>query len=454
MIARARKLLGWAIAIALIAGLGWHWMQVFAKRAAEQREGVNLVVFGPSSWDTLVPGASPSELARVTQPLDEAFRREHPQVGSITHDSRGTVADGVARLRNAYVAGNQVDVVLCAANPVNTSYARLGLIQPIDGLMEKIGGRFTDDAIDNLSIYGKRWGAPLSAVNISTFYYNRTAFARAGVAIPSTYDEFLRLAPKLKSAGLVPIIHQGKNAWMWTPWYFSALVQTSGGNHRDYLSAIMRGEAKFTDEVGVKALKLTRRWIDAGLLDPGSSEMDEEGMKAAFLSGRAASFFGGTWDFGGVRDNAKFDWGMFPYPKLEGQPGRPRSFGGAELGLCLAANTPNRKLAMAYIEFMTREANARKLFAPLAPFATSHREIAGLPGKMNDDLRAQLPAEKPLEWMFPPEVNDVLQRELQAMMSGYQTPEATAASIQRRFDALMRSGNLKLITDPRKEAGA
>ena len=431
---RAQPLLACACALAALGALGWHWGTFFSERARDHAAGTSLVVFGPSGWDTLMPGVPGSEGDPVVAGLDAAFRRAHPEVGTVVHDSRGTVADGVARLRNAYVAGDPVDVVICAANPVNTSYARLGLILPLTGFVAGYRDRFTSDAIANFRVGGDIWAAPLSVVNITTFFYNRDLFDRLGIRPPVSAAEFRAIAPRLKATGVIPIIHQGKNAWMWTPWFYSALVQTTGGDHRAYLSDILAGKARFTDPPGVAALRRTREWIDDGLLDPQSGELDEEGMKAAFLSGRAATFLGGTWDMPGLRANARLRWGTFPFPLIEGAAGRPRSFGGAEMGLCVARGSRQPALARAYIEFLTRPVNARLLLMPQRPFATSAPQVSGLPGQVEDGLRRELPAEKPLEWMMPPEVNEMMQRALQAMMTGAITPEATAAAMQQRID--------------------
>ena len=436
---RIRALVGWAAGLALMLALGLHWLNFFRERAAENAGGVRLVVFGPSGWDTLMPGA-PGELSdHVVATLDRKFRAQHPDVGAVVHDSRGTVADGVARLRNAHVAGDQVDVVVCAANPVNTSYARLGLIEPMTAFTAGLANRFTPDSIENFRVNGEVWAAPLSVVNISTFFYNRDLFDRLGVKPPANDAEFRGIAAKLAAAGVIPIVQQGKNAWMWTPWYYSALVQTTGGQHRAYLSALLDGRARFTDPAGIAALRLTRRWMDEDILDPQSSELDEEGMKAAFLAGRAATFLGGTWDMPGIRANARFGWGVFPYPKLTGAPGRPLSFGGAEMGLCIAKGSRHPDLASAYIEFLTRPEHARLLLLPQQPFATSAPSVEGVSGPVADALRRQLPAEKPLEWMMPPEINEMMQRSLQAMMSGAASPDETAAAMQARMDAYRAS---------------
>lgn len=434
---RAWPTITWTAGLVLIGALGVHWGTFFYDRAQDRAAGVRLVVFGPSGWDTLMPGTPLKDSMPVIERLDIAFRERHPEVGQVVHDARGPVSDGVARLRNAYIAGNIIDVVICAANPVNTAYARLGLIEPVTDFVRKYEDRFTPEAIGNFQVGNEVWGAPLSVVNISTFFYNRDLFDRLGIRPPTSDAEFIAIAPRLRDAGVIPIVHQGKNAWMWTPWFYNALVQTSGGQHKAYLDDILKGRARFSDRPGLEALQLTRRWMTIGLLDPQSGELDEDGMKAAFLSGRAATFLGGTWDIPGIRAKAAFRWGTFRFPKIVGTAGNPRSFGGAEMGLCVARGSHQPKLARAYIEFLTRPENASQLLLPQRPFATSAQQVSGLPGPIEEALRQALPAEKPLEWGMPAEVNEMVQRALQSMMAGATTPEATAVAMQNHMDRLL-----------------
>jgi hypothetical protein len=206
-----------------------------------------LVIFGPSSWDTFAPGAPERVISAVTAALDAGFRREHPEVTQIIHDSRGTVAEGLARLRNAQFAGEQIDVIICAANRVNTSFAARGLIVPVDELIARLGDQFSAGAVGNFTLRGRVWAVPLSAVNVTTFFYNKRLFQQAGLAVPETYAEFRAAAPKLRRLGVIPVVHQGKNAWMWPMYYMSALAQTTGNQPIAHTEAILSHRARFTD---------------------------------------------------------------------------------------------------------------------------------------------------------------------------------------------------------------
>lgn len=420
------RLLGTSAAIALLAAL--------------PAKAETLVIFGPSTWDALAPGASEQVNADILATLKAGFIALHPEVTDVTLNSGGTITDGLGRLNNAVLAGDQIDVILCAANPVNTSYARLGLIAPVDDLVQSMGDRFIDGAVSNFTVGGKVWGVPVSAVNVTTFFYNKDLFAKAGITPPATYEEFVAAGPKLAALGVIPVVHQGKNAWMWPLYYMSALAETTGNQQLDLVERTLRGEAKFTDAPSLEALKLTKGWVTDGLLDPQSNELDEEAMKSVFYSGRAAAYFGGSWDVPGLTANATFEWGVFKFPKYQTQPGTPVAYGGAETGLCVSSASKHPDLARAFIAYAAEDAQARLMLDPISPVATSHKGIAGVDTAIARDLLAYLPTSKFLDWVWPRELSTTIQTEIQSMMGGTETPEQAAANMQAKLDQMIAEG--------------
>lgn len=399
-----------------------------------------LVIFGPSTWDTLTPGASEQVQNEVLGKLRDGFIAQHPEVTDVTVNAGGTVTDGLSRLRNATLAGDQIDVVLCAANPVNTSYARLNLILPVDDLVAQMGDRFIDGAVGNFTVGGKVWGVPISAVNVTTFFYNKDLFDKVGITAPKTYEEFLAAAPKLTAEGVIPVVHQGKNAWMWPLYYMSSLSQTTGNKQLELVEKTLRGEAKFTDAESVDALKLAYKWVTDGLLDPQSNELDEDAMKSVFYAGRAASYFGGSWDVPGVTDNAPFNWGVFKFPQYEGQPGTPVAYGGAETGMCVSSSSKNPELAKAFIAYVAEDAQTKLMLDAVKPIATSHKGVPGVDTAVAKDLLTYLPTAKFLDWVWPRELTETIQREVQSMMGGSVTPEQAAANMQAKLDQMVAAG--------------
>jgi raffinose/stachyose/melibiose transport system substrate-binding protein len=55
-------------------------------------------------------------------------------------------------------------------------------------------------------------------------------------------------------------------------------------------------------------------------------------------------------------------------------------------------------------------------------------------------LRSYLPAVKFLDWMWPLELTDTIQRQVQDMMGGTITPEQAASRMQAKYDGMFASG--------------
>jgi len=310
----------------------------------------------------------------------------------------------------------------------------------VDDLIARLGDQFSPGAVGNFALHGHVWGIPLSVANLTTFIYNRALFEQAELPVPKTYAEFRAAVPRLRQLGVIPVVHQGKNAWMWPIYYMSALAQTTGNRQVEETEDILSGRARFTDPPSLRALQLTRRWVTDGLLDAESNELDEDAMKSVFYSGRAAAYFGDSWDIAELSVTAPFSWGVFEFPQYDNVPGHPSSFGGAESGLCLSATTKQRSLAADYISFAASDAQAARLLAPLVAPATSHRDVPGANDPISLSLRTYLPAAKFLDWMWPLALADTIQRQVQNMMGGTITPEQAATAMQAKYDSMIASG--------------
>jgi raffinose/stachyose/melibiose transport system substrate-binding protein len=408
------------------------------------QDGITLHIFGPSSWDTFAPGAGEDVVNQVTAELDAGFIAEHPEVAAVVHDARGTVADGLSRLMNAQLAGDPVDLIMCAANPVNTSYVTRGLIQPLDELVPVVQDRLVEGALEPFTLDGQVWGIPISGVSTTNWFYNQTLFDELGLEAPATYDELLTVSAALQEAGVTPVLHQGRNPWMWPIWYMSTLAETTENQQLEKTISNLRGETSFTDPEDVEAMALVRRFVDDGILDPASLELDEEGMRSAFISGQSGMYFGASWDFPILRANVtEFELGVFRFPDLADYPGASQTYGGVEVGLCLSTTVSdeNRQAALDYIEYASRPENVQLTLGPLDPIATSHVDVTGSDDPIAEQFRAEfLPTGKFLDWVWPRELTDTIQREIQLVVGGSATPEEAMQAIQDKFDEMVAQG--------------
>lgn len=404
--------------------------------------GDSLAVFGPSSYDTFAAGASEDTVKQVTDEVDSAFQTAFPVVTTITHDSRGTTSDGLSRLRNTTLAGTPVDVIMCAANPLNQSYVSANLVTPIDDIANKVKGDLNDGALDSFTVGGKIYGIPVSSVDTRTFYFNKDLFARLGIEAPKTYSELVAAGKKLSAEDIQPVVAQGRNVRSWAAYYMAALAQTTDNEQLKKTASNLKGETKFTDGPDVAAFAKVKGFLDDDLLSLGAIDYDAEGMRAAFIGGRAGMYFAGSSDLSILEKNVtNFEIGTFVFPHFDDQPGKAVPFGGTSNGLCLSARATNPAAAKAYIEFASTPDMATKILTPVVTFASSHKAVPGGDSPVDVALREQAKDnQKYLDWIWPSSVTAKINDQMQQMMVDTVTPEQAAAAVQAELDKLRDEG--------------
>ena len=121
-------------------------------------------------------------------------------------------------------------------------------------------------------------------------------FAKAGITkIPSSYEEFVQAASVIKKTGASPIAMGGGDIYMWPMWFFQTFAQTAKNRSFERTVDTLLGKARFTDPDYVEAMAALARIGKDDLFMPGVNGTSMDSARAAFVSGKAAMFYGGTW---------------------------------------------------------------------------------------------------------------------------------------------------------------
>jgi raffinose/stachyose/melibiose transport system substrate-binding protein len=407
-------------------------------------DGVTLKVFGGSSLDVLAPRQPPDEKVKIRDEVINGFLKSHPDVKAVDWDAQGPQSGSLQRVMTAKLSGQEIDLLACSAFWVNGSYARRGLLMPITDEVKPFASNVDATSFGAFTINGKIYGVPISSLSTSTFFYNVELFQKFGIPTPPTYEDLKAAAPKLKAAGIIPVLHQGSNAPLWPMWFFEALSQTSGDSIGTALSQL-DGKTRFDDKVVVDAFRLIKDWVDDGLLSKDSLSVDMDGMRAAFAGGKSAMYYGGTWEIPYLADNVKsFHWGVFPFPQMPGTTGAPKHGGGADNGMCLSSSIPKDKIkpALEFVAYLTQPDVAKIYITPEQPIATSIKGVDGVDAPYAKQLRATTFPDtvKFLDWMWPSEVTTTVASSIAGVVGGTLSPEQAAHNVQATFQALVDQG--------------
>lgn len=142
-------------------------------------------------------------------------------------------------------------------------------------------------------------------------FYNRTAFAEAGLDEPQpgwTYDEFLADAKALTGDGKFGFVADG-SIDTWLPWVLS----TGGDFKKD-------GAADVANTGMVKGFTAVTDLVTKEKVAPQVPASGASGFAAdQWRSGNAAMYIDGPWQIINAKANVDFDLGITTFPAIDGQ---------------------------------------------------------------------------------------------------------------------------------------
>lgn len=205
-------------------------------------------------------------------------------------------------------------------------------------------------ALQTAEYKGRFYGVPW-ILDTKYFFYNKRMLAKAGVAVPTTWDEVVTAAKALKAAKVVqyPLI------WSWAQAEavicdYTQLLGAFGGRFLDDA-----GKPAFNTGGGLQALEFMKQTLDEGITNPASTESLEEDVRKVVSQGQAAMALNWTYMFALANDPKE--------SRVAGQIGvahTPAGPGGApgcngSMALCIATGSRNQDTAWKYIEFLTSQ---------------------------------------------------------------------------------------------------
>ncbi|BBI31164.1 ABC transporter substrate-binding protein [Cohnella abietis] len=194
-------------------------------------------------------------------------------------------------------------------------------------------------------------GIPYSA-NASGIIYNKQMFTELGLTIPTTWDELIAVAQKVKDAGKIPFYLTNKDSWTLLVPFNSLSSNIVGINFYDQRK---EGTIKFDSpkfrEVAEKQLKL----LDFGHKDMAGKNYNDG--NTAFAKGESAMYLQGVWAIPEIlKANPEMQLGVFPFPATN-EPANNKVVSGVDTLLTISKNTGHLEEAKKFIAFLQQAEN-------------------------------------------------------------------------------------------------
>lgn len=298
------------------------------------------------------------------------FEKQYPDID--VQFKPTTATEYNAALNTRLAGGTAGDVITC--RPFDNALAmydagNLADIKTLEGLSnfsEVAKAAWSTDSGD------ATFCVPMASV-IHGFMYNKDAFAELGLEVPATEADFYAALDKIKEEGsYIPLAMGTKDQWEAATMGYTNVGPAYWGGEEGRM-ALIKGEAKFTDDVFVEGFRQMQKWTP--YLGDGFQAQGYTDSQNLFTLGRAAIYPTGSWEITGFQENAEFELGAFPPPKKDADSKCYMS-DHTDIGIGMNAATENKEAVMTFLAWATSQEFA-SLLTNAAPgfFSLANHDI-------------------------------------------------------------------------------
>lgn len=292
----------------------------------------------------IIVNISPNLTEQYWKGLFAKYEQSHPGV-KVNLELTGTIT-ATAKLTQDLAAGDPPDI----AQQVTPTPENAALFADLTD-QEWTG---QTPLVDQYAINGKRYLVGVGQQIQSLVFYNKAAFAKAGVDATGirTLDQFQDAMAKLKAAGYTPL----QTAGQWVPGAQFSQMADSGVLTADPEWIVKRKQKQvtFAGSDYVKYLERHRNWIDQGYLDKSALGLTYSDGQTAFLNGKSAMYIMGSF-FVPAADAAKKsdEIGVFSMPTDGAYPSG--QFGNIASPYVVTSASKNKAAAIEFVKWLVTD---------------------------------------------------------------------------------------------------
>ena len=374
--------------------------------------------------------------------LIPAFEAKNPGIKVVFAPSAPTEYN--AALNAKLDAGSAGDLITCRPFDASLELYNKGHLADLADLpgMENFSdvaksAWTTDDGVHDFCV-------PMASV-IHGFIYNKDAFEKLGIEVPTTEAEFFAALDKIKADGTyIPMAMGTKDLWEAATMGY----QNIGPNYwkgEEGRLALIKGEQKLTDADWVEPYATLAKWKD--YLGDGFEAQSYPDSQNLFTLGRAAIYPSGSWEISVFNPQVDFKMGAFPPPvKNAGDTCYISDHNDIAIGL--NSKSPNAEAAKTFLswvaspEFATIYANALPGFFSLSSQPVKMEDpLAQEFVSWRDKCKSTIRSTYQILSRGTPNLENETWVESANVINGTDTPEAAGKKLQDGLDSWYKPAN-------------
>jgi raffinose/stachyose/melibiose transport system substrate-binding protein len=286
----------------------------------------------------------------VVAEINKRFHAENPnitvQFSSITTDQYETV------LKARLAGGDAPDLFGVFPGAKFYPYAKAGYVADLSN--EPWVARMVPGARRVVTyIDGKIYALPMDS-NAIAVIYNKQIFSQHGLAVPTTWTDFLAVCEKLKSAGVTPLALGIKDQWVDQLIPYTMAPSAIYRDNINFDKQLLSGASTFSHSSWTQMMKDYLELNARGYFNQGPLGTTYVQTTQLIAASKAAMVVNGNWILAPIRQlSPNLQLGMFPLPYVQaGQPIWVSA--GAGTTTAISATTKHPAEARKYLQFWAR----------------------------------------------------------------------------------------------------
>jgi raffinose/stachyose/melibiose transport system substrate-binding protein len=281
------------------------------------------------------------------------------------------------KLRTELLGGKGPDVWRIWGGQIGAPFVKAKQAMDLSGYYQKYGwdAKLNQAAVAGMTFGGVKGGLPYIALGIGG-WYNRAAFAKAGIAAPpKSYAELEEANAKLVASGITPLGTGGKYGWH-VMRLFEYLLEVSAGP--ELHDKLLTGAESWDRPEVVTAFTNFKKWQDQKWIPEGAVGLDPADVELWYVQGKTAYTITGPWtEAQGIQAGNKksADFGVFQFPTGH----EPARHSGFVEGYMINAKAANPDMAAALLDFLIKPETQKALKITASIVAGAEPDKATLP---------------------------------------------------------------------------
>ncbi|MCI1208397.1 MAG: extracellular solute-binding protein [Treponema sp.] len=295
-------------------------------------------------------------MGAVFEQINTEFTTLHPNVEFVVESYQDQPWQEKVKI---YATANQLpDVMKYWSFPgMMKPLVEAGMLMPMNK-NDYTDAKFMAGSLEGNVYDGKLYGIPVSA-DMWVLYVNKSLFKKAGIPLPTSWEDIIKSVPKFRALGITPVVTDGKEGWPICEMYDN-ILQRMNGDFTHMINACDNRTEKWTQPDFIKAAGYIQNMVKAGVFNDNLTTSDYGDARNMFGQERAAMYMMGSWEMSLATDenfsqNFKDNLDVIPFPVIEGGKGKATDtlawFGG---NLIFAANPAQQDLINEYAQLFAK----------------------------------------------------------------------------------------------------